>query len=154
MWGNWLRSSPRVPTGLAGLELGGVPIATLLSAHTGLPTFFVRKQAKKYGTEKICEGGDISGMRLLIVEDVVTTGGQIILSAQDLRAEGAVVDHALCVIDREAGGADSGRRRRRSCCTPSSECQISNRPESRARSRAAGVPYSGGPGSNIDVVRI
>jgi orotate phosphoribosyltransferase len=45
-------------------------------------------------------------MRLLIVEDVVTTGGQILLSAQDLRAEGAVVDHALCVIDREAGGAD------------------------------------------------
>jgi orotate phosphoribosyltransferase len=101
--------APLVPSGtdgLAGLELGGVPIATLLSAHTGLPTFFVRKQAKKYGTEKICEGGDISGMRLLIVEDVVTTGGQIILSAQDLRAEGAVVDHALCVIDREAGGAE------------------------------------------------
>jgi len=45
-------------------------------------------------------------MRLLIVEDVVTTGGQIILSAQDLRAEGATVEHALCVIDREAGGVD------------------------------------------------
>jgi orotate phosphoribosyltransferase len=101
--------APLVPPGtdgLAGLELGGVPIATMLSAHTGLPTFFVRKQAKKYGTEKICEGGDISGMRLLIVEDVVTTGGQIILSAQDLRAEGATVEHALCVIDREAGGVD------------------------------------------------
>ena len=48
-------------------------------------------------------------MRLLVVEDVVTTGGQILLSAQDLRAEGAVVDHALCVIDREAGGADRVR---------------------------------------------
>jgi orotate phosphoribosyltransferase len=92
--------------GLAGLELGGVPIATMLSARTGLPSFFVRKQAKKYGTEKICEGGDIRGMRLLIVEDVVTTGGQILLSVQDLRAEGAVVAHALCVIDREAGGVD------------------------------------------------
>ena len=100
---------PLVPAGtdgLAGLELGGVPIATMLSAQTGLPTFFVRKQAKNYGTEKICEGGDISGMRLLIVEDVVTTGGQILLSAQDLRAGGAVVGHALCVIDREAGGAE------------------------------------------------
>ena len=103
---------PLVPPstgGLAGLELGGVPIATLLSAKTGLPTFFVRKQAKKYGTEKICEGGDVGGMRLLMVEDVVTTGGQILLSAQDLRAEGAVVTHALCVIDREAGGADRVR---------------------------------------------
>jgi orotate phosphoribosyltransferase len=101
--------APLVPPGtqgLAGLELGGIPIATMLSAETGLPAFFVRKVAKKYGTEKLCEGGDIRGKHLLIVEDVVTTGGQIVLSAQDLRAEGALVDHALCVIDREAGGVD------------------------------------------------
>ena len=100
---------PLVPAetdGLAGLELGGVPIATVLSAATGLPAFFVRKQAKKYGTERLCEGGDIKGRRLLIIEDVVTTAGQIVLSSQDLRAEGAVVTHALCVIDREAGGAE------------------------------------------------
>jgi len=100
---------PLVPAGtegLAGLELGGVPLATMLSAATGLPAYFVRKEPKKYGTEQVCEGGDVAGRRLLIVEDVVTTGGQIVLSAQDLRAEGAVVDHALCVIDREGGGAD------------------------------------------------
>jgi orotate phosphoribosyltransferase len=64
----------------------------------------VRKLAKKYGTERICEGGEIGAKRVLIVEDVVTTGGQIVLSAQDLRAEGAIVEYALCVIDREAGG--------------------------------------------------
>ena len=104
-----VRLVPSGTDGLAGLELGGVPIATMLSARTGLPTFFVRKQAKKYGTEKICEGGDIRGMRVLIVEDVVTTGGQILLSAQDLRAEGAVVGHALCVIDRQAGAAERAR---------------------------------------------
>jgi orotate phosphoribosyltransferase len=101
--------TPLVPAetqGLAGLELGGIPIATILSAVTGLPVFFVRKQAKKYGTERVCEGGDISGMRLLIIEDVVTTGGQILLSAQDLRAAGAEVAHALCVIDRQAGGTE------------------------------------------------
>jgi orotate phosphoribosyltransferase len=92
--------------GLAGLELGGVPLATMLSSLTGLPAFFVRKQPKKYGTERVCEGGSVGGKRLLIVEDVVTTGGQLVLSAQDLRAEGAVVEHALCVIDREAGGED------------------------------------------------
>jgi orotate phosphoribosyltransferase len=92
--------------GLAGLELGGVPIATVLSARTGLPAFFVRKQAKKYGTERTCEGGDVRGMRLVIVEDVVTTGGQIVLSAQDLRSEGAIVAHAVCVIEREVGGVD------------------------------------------------
>jgi orotate phosphoribosyltransferase len=100
---------PLIPAdtdGLAGLELGGVPIATVLSAVTGLRVFFVRKEAKKYGTERICEGGDIEGQRLLIIEDVVTTGGQILLSAQDLRAGGAEVTHALCVVDREAGGAE------------------------------------------------
>jgi orotate phosphoribosyltransferase len=100
---------PLVPSGVegvAGLELGGVPLATMLSSLTGLPAYFVRKEPKKYGTEKICEGGDVEGRRLVIIEDVVTTGGQMVLSAQDLRAEGAVVEHALCVIDREGGGAD------------------------------------------------
>ncbi len=101
--------APLVPPGvegLAGLELGGVPLATMLSAKTGLPAYFVRKEPKRYGTEKICEGGEVDGRTLVIIEDVVTTGGQMVLSAQDLRAEGAVVEHALCVIDREGGGAD------------------------------------------------
>jgi orotate phosphoribosyltransferase len=100
---------PLVPAGtegLAGLELGGVPLATMLSSVTGLPAFFVRKEPKKYGTERVCEGGDVAGMRLLVIEDVVTTGGQLVLSTQDLRAEGAIVEHALCVIDREGGGAE------------------------------------------------
>ena len=103
---------PLVPPGtdgLAGLELGGVPLATMLSSVTGLPAYFVRKEPKKYGTEKVFEGGDVEGRRLLIIEDVVTTGGQMVLSVQDLRAEGAIVEHALCVIDREGGGADVAR---------------------------------------------
>src|ERR1700683_1675292 len=86
---------PLVPDGtegLAALELGGVPLATMLSSVTGLPAYFVRKQPKKYGTERLVEGGDVGGRHLLIVEDVVTTGGQIVLSAQDLRVEGAVVE--------------------------------------------------------------
>jgi orotate phosphoribosyltransferase len=100
---------PLVPAGtegLAGLELGGVPLATMLSSVTGLPAYFVRKEPKKYGTEQVCEGGTVAGRRLVIVEDVVTTAGQIVLSAQDLRSEGAVVEDAVCVIDREGGGAD------------------------------------------------
>ncbi len=96
---------PEGTEGLAGLELGGVPLATMLSSVTGLPAYFVRKEAKKYGTERLCEGGEVDGRRLLVIEDVVTTGGQIVLSAEDLRSEGALVEHALCVIDREGGGA-------------------------------------------------
>jgi orotate phosphoribosyltransferase len=98
---------PLVPDGvdaLAGLELGGVPIATVVSQLTGIPALFVRKEAKTYGTCRLAEGGELEGRRLLVVEDVVTSGGQVIASCGDLRARGAVVDHAVCVIDRESGG--------------------------------------------------
>ena len=61
---------------LAGLELGGVPIATALSLRTGLPAVFVRKQAKSYGTCQFAEGLDVSGKRLLIVEDVITSAAR------------------------------------------------------------------------------
>ena len=100
---------PLVPDGidaLAGLELGGVPIATALSLETGLPCRFVRKEAKTYGTCQLAEGGDIDGRRLLVVEDVVSTGGQVLLSTADLRARGAKVDTVLCVIDRRPQGLD------------------------------------------------
>ncbi|NIA15356.1 MAG: orotate phosphoribosyltransferase [Nitrospiraceae bacterium] len=89
---------------LAGLEMGGIPVATMLSHVTGLPALFIRKEAKEYGTCKLAEGGDIAGKTLVIVEDVVTSGGQIVLSAEELRQRGAAVACALCVIDREAGG--------------------------------------------------
>ncbi|CAM3391907.1 Orotate phosphoribosyltransferase [Stackebrandtia soli] len=92
------------PDALAGLELGGVPIAVALSRVTGLPSLFVRKEAKPYGTRRLAEGGEVEGRRLLIVEDVVTSGGQIIASVNALRDRGAVVERAICVIDREAGG--------------------------------------------------
>ena len=102
--------APLVPAGaeaLAGLELGGVPIATMLSQVTGLPTLFVRKKAKDYGTCRLAEGGGVDGRRLVVVEDVVTTGGQVLESCAELRALGATVDTVLCVIDREAGGRDA-----------------------------------------------
>lgn len=88
---------------LAGLELGGVPVATALSLATGLPAAFVRKAPKTYGTAKLAEGADIEGKRVLVVEDVITTGGQVVASAEDLRAQGALVTDVLCVIDRSDG---------------------------------------------------
>ncbi|MEJ7689705.1 MAG: orotate phosphoribosyltransferase [Nocardioidaceae bacterium] len=89
---------------LAALELGGVPVGTALSLETGLPLALVRKQAKSYGTCRIAEGAELDGLRVTVIEDVVTSGGQIVLSTQDLRDAGATVEHALCVIDREEGG--------------------------------------------------
>jgi orotate phosphoribosyltransferase len=88
---------------LAGLELGGVPVATALSLSTGLPVAFVRKKAKAYGTAKLAEGAPVTDRRVLVVEDVITTGGQVALSTADLRAAGAHVDSVLCIIDRSRG---------------------------------------------------
>lgn len=101
--------APLIPSDtevLAGLEMGGIPVATMLAQKTGLPTAFVRKEAKQYGTARLAEGAEIAGKRVLIIEDVVTSGGQIVISTGDLRGLGATVTKALCVIDRGEGGAE------------------------------------------------
>ncbi len=92
---------------LAGLELGGVPLATVLSQLSGLPLLSVRKKAKDYGTMRLAEGGEVAGRRLVVIEDVVTSGGQVVISTGDLRRLGASIDTAVCVIDRQAGGTEA-----------------------------------------------
>ncbi len=85
---------------LAGLEMGGIPIATALSLETGLPVVFVRKTPKEYGTCLFAEGIDIQNKKLCLIEDVITTGGQVLISTQDLRNSGALIDTVLCAILR------------------------------------------------------
>lgn len=92
---------------LAGLELGGVPLAVVASQACGLPSVFVRKAAKTYGTCRLAEGGEVCGRRIAVVEDVVSTGGQAVESCRELRNRGADVAAVLCVIDREAGGREN-----------------------------------------------
>ncbi|NUT37692.1 MAG: orotate phosphoribosyltransferase [Hamadaea sp.] len=102
--------APLVPAGtqvLAGLELGGIAVTVALARHTGLPCAFVRKVAKEYGTRRLAEGADVTGRRVLVVEDVVTSGGQIAISTKQLRALGAHIDTGLCVVDRQEGGAQA-----------------------------------------------
>jgi orotate phosphoribosyltransferase len=89
---------------LAGLEMGGIAIAAALSMETGLPCVYVRKKAKEYGTCKLAEGPSVEGKRVCVVEDVITSGGQVVISTNDLRGMGALIDHVVCVIDRESGG--------------------------------------------------
>lgn len=99
-----------VPPGtdlLCGLELGGIPVVTMLSQVTGLPCAFLRKRAKEYGTRKYAEGPDLVGRRLLLVEDVVSSGGAILDQVRVLRSDGSAVDQAVCVIDRRAGGQNA-----------------------------------------------
>jgi len=89
---------------LGGLELGGVPIATMVSSLSGHRTLFVRKQAKEYGTCKLAEGPEVAGRRITLVEDVITTGGAVRDATNALRAAGAVVEVVVCAIDRSPAG--------------------------------------------------
>jgi len=96
-----------VPTSvqaLAGLEMGGIPLATLLSQQTNLPCAFIRKEAKTYGTCRYAEGATLTGQRVVLVEDVVSTGGALVSAITKLQQDNVQVIGAVCVIDREAGG--------------------------------------------------
>ncbi|MFQ5863516.1 MAG: orotate phosphoribosyltransferase [Candidatus Brocadiales bacterium] len=96
-----------VPPGtkrLAGMEIGAVPLATALSIKTGLPFVIIRKTVKGHGITRQMEGHLSRGDKVLLVEDVVTTGRQSIHGVDILRSAGAVVNNVICVIDREEGG--------------------------------------------------
>jgi len=93
---------------LAGVELGGIPITTALSLETDIPCVFIRKSQKDYGTEKIVEGAYEPSDRILLIEDVVTTGGQSIAMVQQLREEmDLTVTGVLCVLDRMEGSHEA-----------------------------------------------
>jgi len=88
---------------LAGLELGGVPIATAMSLASGLPAVFVRKQAKAYGTCQAVEGADVDGRRVVLVEDVITTGGAVSDAFRLVSEAGGDVVAVVCAIWRGDG---------------------------------------------------
>jgi orotate phosphoribosyltransferase len=98
---------PQEATVLAGLEMGGIPIVTMLGQLSGLPTAFLRKEAKTYGTCRYAEGAELKGERVLLIEDVVSSGGAIIDTLNLLRGDGIEPIGALCVIDRETGGVEN-----------------------------------------------
>jgi orotate phosphoribosyltransferase len=92
---------------LAGPELGAVALAAVTSIETGLPFVIVRKEAKEYGTANRLEGVYEPGRRVCLVEDVVTSGGALLSAAEALRSAGLDVVGAVCVVDREEGGAEA-----------------------------------------------
>jgi orotate phosphoribosyltransferase len=94
-------------TRLAAPELGAVALAAAASLDSGLPFLIVRKEAKEYGTRNRLEGPYEDGECVCLVEDVVTSGGALLESIEAVRAAGLVVHTAVCVVDREEGGADA-----------------------------------------------
>ena len=92
---------------LAGLEMGGIPVVTMLSHVTGIPAAFIRKEAKSYGTCKYAEGPDLTGKKITLIEDVVSSGGAILDALQKLNEDGIHPIAIACVIDRESGGREN-----------------------------------------------
>lgn len=90
---------------LAGPELGAVALAAAGSLASGLPFLIVRKEAKEYGTSKRLEGVYEEGETVCVIEDVVTSGGALLETVRVLREAGLKVRTAVCVVDREEGGA-------------------------------------------------
>jgi len=91
---------------LAGMELGAVPLVVATALRTGLPYVVLRKSAKEHGTRQPFEGDVPPGTRVLLIEDVSTTGGSSLRSVEILRTAGGVVDRALVVVDRESGARE------------------------------------------------
>ena len=96
---------------LAAPELGAVPLAAAASLSSGLPFIIVRRTAKQYGTGNRIEGERERGERVCLVEDIVTTGGAAVDAIQALRDAEIECRSAVCVVDREEGGADELARR-------------------------------------------
>ena len=101
--------TPRT-TRLAGAELGGVPLAAAASLASGKPFVIVRNQKKDYGTGKSIEGVLQAGDVVLLLEDVATTGGQVLEAASAIVAAGASVERIVAVIDRQEGARENIER--------------------------------------------
>ncbi len=83
---------------IAGVAVGGVPHSSALAYVMAKPSIFVRKEAKEHGKKRLVEGGEIVGRRVLLVEDVVTTGGSSLQAVKALRLEGALIDDMLAIV--------------------------------------------------------
>lgn len=91
---------------LAGVALGAVPLVAVTSVETGNPYVIVRKSAKEYGTGNRIEGSLRSGERVVVLEDVATTGTSALEAVEALRATGALVERVVVVVDREEGAGE------------------------------------------------
>ncbi len=100
------RLTPKT-TRIAGAELGGVALAASTSMACGLPFVIIRNAKKGYGTQKMYEGKLEAGDCILLVEDIATTGGQVLEAAKTISEAGAVVEKIVAVIDRQEGAREN-----------------------------------------------
>ena len=102
-----------------GLEMGAVPLAAAMAAvsfaeGSPVPAFFVRKQAKEHGTQSLVEGlpkgQSVAGKRVVILEDVTTTGGSALMAIERVKADGAIVAGVITAVDRLEGASEAFAR--------------------------------------------
>lgn len=91
---------------LAGMELGAVPLVVALSLETSIPYVIIRKEKRGHGTGQQIEGLNVKNNKVLLIEDVTTSGGSVVKSIQILRDSNAVVDKVIVVVDRESGAKE------------------------------------------------
>ena len=91
---------------LAGMELGAVPLIVALSLETKIPYVIIRKEKREHGTGKQIEGGEVKNKKVLLIEDVTTSGGSVIKSINIIRENKAIVEEVVAVVDREAGAKE------------------------------------------------
>ena len=96
---------PRGRPVIAGVEAAGIPHSSALAFSAGLPSVFVRKESKDHGLGRRIEGGDVSGRRTILVEDMVTTGGSSLSAIEALREAGAEVADCFAIITYGFGEA-------------------------------------------------
>jgi orotate phosphoribosyltransferase len=104
--GETIREHAPTAARIGAPELGAVSLAAAASLEVGIPFVIVRKEPKGYGTANRIEGPFVEGEEIVLVEDVVTSGGAAISAIEALREAGLKVSTAICVVDREEGGAD------------------------------------------------
>lgn len=105
--GTEVRSCEPEAVRIAGPALGAVALAASAAMASDLPFIIVRGETKEYGTANRIEGPFEAGEVVCLVEDVVTSGGALLEAVEAVRTVGLVVRHAVCVVDREEGGADA-----------------------------------------------
>lgn len=91
---------------VAGPALGAVPIATAVALHSRIPMLMIRKAQKGYGTSKLIEGELKEGDRVIVVEDVTTTGNSLLKAVRAVQDNGGVVDRTFVIVDREEGAVE------------------------------------------------
>ncbi len=91
---------------VAGVATAGIPLATYFACVSGTPMVYIRKESKGHGLGKLVEGGSVKDKRVLVLDDIATTGGTLAYAISVLRSKGGIVDSALVVIDRQEGARE------------------------------------------------